>query len=481
MPRPNPPRKRPRRRPDAVERSARAEVSLAKQTAQVKGSNGSADGKRQSNAKSQPVAKGAAGARGRRIDEPYVPWAKRSYLVLVAVLFVAELVIGGFYYLTIQSSKPPPPPFDIFLLAVSYQPLLPVAAALVAAPIAKFITKEPRSLRFMELIIVGIVQYFVWLSLFVALTYIIGGFNSATTTSAATSATTAADHRAGGDRHPQLRRRVLRLSAALQVHAPPPAATHPKTEQRKAGQCEARGRAARQDIDRRQDGRGIGTRRGGEGPERVSAAFGEVRSLYLHIPFCERKCEYCDFTSVAGTTGSEQYMEALCTEVRRLGERLGRLTLDTVFIGGGTPSLVEPALLAELVATVRRTFSVAPGAEVTMEANPSSITTARARVWKEAGVNRISIGVQSLEADALRFLGRVHDADRAIAASRRGARGGLHLDQLRPHLRGARASATRAGGERSSASRRPVPRTSPATSSPSSPARRCTPASGAAW
>jgi oxygen-independent coproporphyrinogen-3 oxidase len=148
----------------------------------------------------------------------------------------------------------------------------------------------------------------------------------------------------------------------------------------------------------------------------VSAAFGEVRSLYLHIPFCERKCEYCDFTSVAGATGSEQYMEALCAEVRRLGERLGRLTLDTVFIGGGTPSLVEPALLADLVATVRTTSSVAPGAEVTMEANPSSITTDRARVWKAAGVNRISIGVQSLEADALRFLGRVHDADRAIAA-----------------------------------------------------------------
>ncbi len=148
----------------------------------------------------------------------------------------------------------------------------------------------------------------------------------------------------------------------------------------------------------------------------MTSGFGEVRSLYLHIPFCERKCEYCDFTSVAGATGSEQYMEALGTEVRRLGERLGRLTLDTVFIGGGTPSLVEPSLLADLVAAVRSTFSVAPGAEFTMEANPSSITTDRARVWKDAGVNRISIGVQSLEADTLRFLGRVHDADRAIAA-----------------------------------------------------------------
>lgn len=148
----------------------------------------------------------------------------------------------------------------------------------------------------------------------------------------------------------------------------------------------------------------------------MSPAFNDVRSLYLHIPFCERKCEYCDFTSVAGATGSAAYMDALNAEVRHLGERLGRLSLDTVFIGGGTPSLVGPELLAGLVATVRDTFSVATSAEVTMEANPSSITAARALVWRAAGVNRISIGVQSLEADALRFLGRVHDAGRALAA-----------------------------------------------------------------
>jgi oxygen-independent coproporphyrinogen-3 oxidase len=141
-----------------------------------------------------------------------------------------------------------------------------------------------------------------------------------------------------------------------------------------------------------------------------------VRSLYVHIPFCERKCEYCDFTSVAGTTGSEAYMEALCTEVGRIGERMGRLALDTVFIGGGTPSLVEPESLAALVASVRSTFAVADAAEFTMEANPSSISEQRARVWREVGVNRISIGVQSLETDALKFLGRVHDADRALAA-----------------------------------------------------------------
>ena len=148
----------------------------------------------------------------------------------------------------------------------------------------------------------------------------------------------------------------------------------------------------------------------------MTPAVDEVRSLYLHIPFCERKCEYCDFTSVAGATGSAAYMEALNEEVRHLGTCLGRLTLDTVFIGGGTPSLVEPELLARLVAVVHDTFSVTADAEVTMEANPSSISAARARVWKAAGVNRVSIGVQSLEADALHFLGRVHDADRALAA-----------------------------------------------------------------
>jgi hypothetical protein len=187
MPRPNPPRKRPRRRPDSVERATRAEVSLTKQTAQVKEKNGTADAKAQPNAKAQsnakgrPAPKGLAAGRARRVDEPFVPWAKRSYAILVAAIFGAELLIGAVYYLTLSGSKPAPPPIGIFLLAVSYQPLVPVAAALVAAPIAKFITKETRSLRFMESVLAGIFQYFVWLALFVGLTYLIGGFTSSTT------------------------------------------------------------------------------------------------------------------------------------------------------------------------------------------------------------------------------------------------------------------------------------------------------------
>ena len=143
---------------------------------------------------------------------------------------------------------------------------------------------------------------------------------------------------------------------------------------------------------------------------------GEVRSLYLHIPFCERKCEYCDFVSLPGRAGEREYVDALGAEIGLLGERTGGLTLDTVFIGGGTPSYIEPAGIGRILDRVRDHFTIAAGAEVTMEANPSSTDAARAERWLAAGVNRLSLGVQSLEPDILAFLGRVHDASQALAA-----------------------------------------------------------------
>jgi oxygen-independent coproporphyrinogen-3 oxidase len=145
-------------------------------------------------------------------------------------------------------------------------------------------------------------------------------------------------------------------------------------------------------------------------------ALSDVHSLYVHIPFCERKCEYCDFTSVAGLKREREYVDALRSELQTLGHRFPGLGLDTVFVGGGTPSLIEPESLAAILGDVKRLFDVAPDAEITMEANPSSTSYERAVTWKEAGFNRISIGVQSLEPDVLRFLGRVHDAPRALAA-----------------------------------------------------------------
>jgi putative oxygen-independent coproporphyrinogen III oxidase len=148
----------------------------------------------------------------------------------------------------------------------------------------------------------------------------------------------------------------------------------------------------------------------------ATAATSALRSLYLHIPFCERRCEYCDFVALAGRDREAAYMEALGAEVRTLARRLGRLQLDTVFVGGGTPSFADPHRLAAVLAEVRRGFDLGADCEVTLEANPSSVSVARARDWIDAGFNRVSIGIQSLEPDILGFLGRVHDRERAIAA-----------------------------------------------------------------
>ena len=145
-----------------------------------------------------------------------------------------------------------------------------------------------------------------------------------------------------------------------------------------------------------------------------------IRALYLHVPYCERKCAYCDFTSVGGVRGQREYAAALQAELRGMAERLpaDAVALDTVFVGGGTPSLIDAALLGGILDTVRACFTVRPGAEVTMEANPSSTTPRKADAWLEAGVNRISLGVQSLHGDVLDFLDRVHDATRALQAVR---------------------------------------------------------------
>jgi len=141
-----------------------------------------------------------------------------------------------------------------------------------------------------------------------------------------------------------------------------------------------------------------------------------IRSLYVHIPFCERKCEYCDFASVAGMRGHAEYVEALRWELRTTAERIGRVELETVFFGGGTPGLLPPDELGALADEVRSCFAVSADAEWTLEANPSSTTEQRAQAWLEAGFNRVSIGVQSLEPDILRFLGRVHGPRRALDA-----------------------------------------------------------------
>lgn len=152
----------------------------------------------------------------------------------------------------------------------------------------------------------------------------------------------------------------------------------------------------------------------------AEAAPGPPHSLYLHIPFCRRRCRYCDFAiQVGGGDLQDRYLEALLSELRWLAQVA--LPLETVFLGGGTPSLLRPALLERLLAMVAESFGLTPGAEVTMEANPEDVSPERARVWTALGINRISLGAQSLDDPTLVRLGRNHDAaqvERALGALR---------------------------------------------------------------
>jgi oxygen-independent coproporphyrinogen-3 oxidase len=143
---------------------------------------------------------------------------------------------------------------------------------------------------------------------------------------------------------------------------------------------------------------------------------GAPRSLYVHIPFCARRCPYCDFAiSVGGQDIQDRYVAALDRELMGL-EALGRLELDTVFLGGGTPSLLRVDLLERLLTLIRTRFRLSNAAEVTIEVNPEALTENVARRWLGMGINRVSLGVQSLDEMGLRFLGRAHDATTAESA-----------------------------------------------------------------
>src|SRR2546426_4666614 len=150
-----------------------------------------------------------------------------------------------------------------------------------------------------------------------------------------------------------------------------------------------------------------------------------IHSLYLHVPFCTWVCKYCDFNAYAVLEGLiPPYVDALAREIDLAAAELPIGPFDTVFIGGGTPSLLRSAQLHQVLDRVRA-IGMAPGAEITLEANPSKVTSEQVDGWLEAGVNRLSVGVQSLQPDALRFLERLHSGTDAIAALRTARAGGF--------------------------------------------------------
>lgn len=138
--------------------------------------------------------------------------------------------------------------------------------------------------------------------------------------------------------------------------------------------------------------------------------------LYIHIPFCERKCSYCSFLSFPLEKNEmKKYIDVLCEEIRDNGKVLSsEFYVDTVFIGGGTPSLLEPTEIKRLMETVYESFEITMDAEITIESNPNSLDDIKLYTYLKNGINRLSMGVQSFDDDILNMLGRVHDKQRAI-------------------------------------------------------------------
>ncbi len=134
--------------------------------------------------------------------------------------------------------------------------------------------------------------------------------------------------------------------------------------------------------------------------------------IYLHIPFCKSRCSYCDFATDVYREGDvvDRYVTALCREIAG-GSTEG--AVDTIYLGGGTPSLLTPDQLDRLINTVSKTFTVAPDAEITMEMNPATVTQATLADYRQLGVNRASFGVQTFDDRSLRLLARGHDANDA--------------------------------------------------------------------
>ena len=162
-------------------------------------------------------------------------------------------------------------------------------------------------------------------------------------------------------------------------------------------------------------------------------------SLYLHFPFCERKCRYCDFLSgPAGEETREEYVDLLCREIEL---RAGEITapsesaaaVDSIFIGGGTPSLMTPVQAARVMDTIRGFYPVLSDAEISMEVNPGTVDPEKLRGFKAAGINRLSIGVQSFDDSELRLLGRIHTAAEAretFLAAREAGFDNINLDLM---------------------------------------------------
>ena len=148
--------------------------------------------------------------------------------------------------------------------------------------------------------------------------------------------------------------------------------------------------------------------------------------LYIHIPFCARKCAYCDFLSCAAPERVyRDYMDKLMEEICGQGPNFQEYRVSTIFVGGGTPSLLPADLIMELFATLHENFDISLDAEITMEANPGTLTMEKLEVYRQSGVNRLSIGLQSADDKELKYLGRIHSYDSFLKSYQRARQAGF--------------------------------------------------------
>lgn len=135
----------------------------------------------------------------------------------------------------------------------------------------------------------------------------------------------------------------------------------------------------------------------------------ELLELYLHIPFCVKKCDYCDFLSFpAGPDSKRAYVKALVNEIRATEEKIRLRPVSSVFIGGGTPSILEPELMSQILSALKECFTLLPDVEFTIEANPGTLTRDKLQSYRSYGINRLSLGLQSTFDEDLAMLGRIH-------------------------------------------------------------------------
>lgn len=156
-------------------------------------------------------------------------------------------------------------------------------------------------------------------------------------------------------------------------------------------------------------------------PQRQSTDQGQQNTnlfgVYVHWPFCASKCPYCDFNShVRDAVDTDAFLQAYLDEIRFVAQMVPERTVTSVFFGGGTPSLMPPKVTAAIIDAIAEHWTVADHAEITLEANPTSVEAEKFKAFRDAGINRVSVGVQSLNDDVLAFLGRQHSAAEAVNA-----------------------------------------------------------------